>query len=119
MVSLASAIRTLLAAIRISRLFFIAASISAGSSGAWKLFHQSAAGQTGAVLSTTGAVKLPGTSPGLSRATGLGVIWQPAAARAKALTDRALKIVRMKSVALSGAPRGAAGFTSPHGNPRG
>ena len=55
------------AAAAMSRFSFCAVSISAGNSSALKFTHQLASGQIGACLSTTGAVKAVGTSPGRSR----------------------------------------------------
>jgi hypothetical protein len=63
----------------------------AGSSSDLKFIHQLASGQIGDCLSATGAVKAGGTSPGLSRGVGLGVV-QPAATRAIMLTERPRKI---------------------------
>src|SRR3954465_7900782 len=95
MVPLASASSTRPAATRRSRFCRIAVSIRTGSSGELKLVHQLASGQTGAFLSTTGAVKTEGASAD-RRAVGGGVNWQAASSRATALTDSVRDIVRIK-----------------------
>src|SRR5579863_8158344 len=89
--SVASASITRAAAAAMSRFSFCAVSIRAGNSSALKFTHQLASGQTGACLSTTGAVKAWGTSPVRFRGVGLGVV-QPAAAKASMLTERPRKI---------------------------